>query len=326
MMRYKKFGNTDLNVSAFSVGTWELGGAFWAETDREESIAAVRTMVEQGATTIDTAPIYGFGSPSLPDFGYGNAEVLVGEAVKGMRDKVQIITKCGLNYDRAVGPKSMYKSMTRKEIIEGCEGSLRRLQTDYIDVLFIHWPDNKTPLEEMTGALRELQEAGKIRYYGLSNFTPEDTLAAHAMLPVSAVQLQYSMVNRSYEDVLRRMHDAGIGTMTYGSLGSGILTGAIRELPNFAPNDTRVSFYDYFKEPKFSRIMELLKQMDKIAEQRGVPLAQIALNWSTQHDFVDTAICGVSKPAQALENCAAASWTLTDEEMAFLNDAVEQYA
>lgn len=325
-MRYKPFGNTDMKVSAFSVGTWELGGAFWAKTERNESIEAVRAMVAQGAVTIDTAPVYGFGVPTLPDLGYGNAEVLVGEAVKGMRSRVQIITKCGLNYDRAVGPKSLYKSMSRKEIIEGCEGSLKRLQTDYIDLLFVHWPDLKTPLEEMTDALSDLQKAGKIRYYGLSNFTPEDTLAAHKLLPVSAVQLQYSMVNRSNEAVLRQLHENGIGTMTYGSLGSGILTGTIRELPNFAPNDTRVSFYDYFKEPKFSRIMELLRQMDRIAEQRGVPLAQIALNWSTQRDFVDTAICGVSKPEQALENCAAANWELTDEEMAFLNNAVETYA
>ena len=298
-MRYKSFGNTDLKVSAFSVGTWELGGAFWAKTERNESIEAVRTMVEQGATTIDTAPVYGFGIPTLPDLGYGNAEVLVGEAVKGMRDKVQIITKCGLNYDRSIGPQSLYKSMTRKEIVEGCEGSLKRLQMDYIDVLFVHWPDMKTPLEEMTDALSDLQKAGKIRYYGLSNFTPEDTLAAHAR---------------------------GIGTMTYGSLGSGILTGAIRELPNFAPNDTRVSFYDYFKEPKFSSIMKLLKQMDEIGENRHVPLAQIALNWSTQKDYVDTAICGVSKPAQAIQNCAAASWELTAEELAFLNEAIAKYA
>lgn len=325
-MRYKSFGNTDMKVSAFSVGTWELGGAFWAKTERNESIEAVRAMVEQGAVTIDTAPIYGFGVPTLPDLGYGNAEVLVGEAVRGMRDKVQLITKCGLNYDRAIGPKSLYKSMTRQEIIEGCEGSLKRLQTDYIDLLFVHWPDMKTSLEEMTDALRDLQKAGKIRYYGLSNFTPEDTLAAHKLLPVSAVQLQYSMVNRTNEAVLRRLHENGIGTMTYGSLGSGILTGAIRELPNFAPNDTRVSFYDYFKEPKFSRIMKLLEQMDRIAEKRNVPLAQIALNWSTQRDFVDTAICGVSKPEQAVENCAAANWQLTDEEMAFLNEAVETYA
>ena len=325
-MRYKSFGNTDLKVSAFSVGPWELGGAFWAKTERNESIEAVRTMVEQGATTIDTAPVYGFGIPTLPDLGYGNAEVLVGEAVKGMRDKVQIITKCGLNYDRSIGPQSLYKSMTRKEIVEGCEGSLKRLQMDYIDVLFVHWPDMKTPLEEMTDALSDLQKAGKIRYYGLSNFTPEDTLAAHELLPVSAVQLQYSMVNRSNEEVLKQLHARGIGTMTYGSLGSGILTGAIRELPNFAPNDTRVSFYDYFKEPKFSSIMKLLKQMDEIGENRHVPLAQIALNWSTQKDYVDTAICGVSKPAQAIQNCAAASWELTAEELAFLNEAIAKYA
>ena len=328
-MRYKQLGNTDLRFSAVSAGTWQLGGANWGDVSREESIKAIRAMVENGATTVDTAPIYGFGNAGMPENGYGNGERIVGEAIEGIRDKVQLVTKCALKLVPPAAPGERYTStrdMSRQEIISGCEASLRRLKTDYVDLLFIHWPDGKTPLEEVCGALETLIRDGKIRHYGLSNFTVEDTLKAHSMVKCSAVQLQYSMVNRNFEDVLKTMHEQGIGTMTYGSLGSGILSGKYRTLPQFAPGDLRITFYDYFKEPKFSRIMKLLEKMDQIALERNVPVSHVALNWTVQKDFVDTAICGVSKVHHAVENCAAMEWSLTEEEMAMLDKAVEEYA
>lgn len=324
-MIYRKLGSSDLTVSAASVGTWSVGGAGWGNTKKEEALEAIRVSVEHGATTIDTAPIYGFGNPALPEFGYGYAEVVVGEAVAGLRDKVQLVSKCGLNYDRAKGPGSMYKKVTRQEIIEGCEGTLKRLGTDYLDLLFLHWPDNVTPVEESVSALQELIQSGKIRSYGLSNFTLEDTLKAHAVCPVGAVQLEYSMVNRKNEEILKTLHALGIGTMTYGSLGSGILTGSIRTLPDLPKSDMRVSFYDYFKEPKFTRIMALLKVMDAIANAHGVPVAQVAINWSASKAFVDTAILGASKARHAVANCCAYEWRLTEAEIRTLDAAIDEH-
>ncbi len=324
-MRYKELGDTGLQISAVSLGTWGIGGAGWGDISKEASIDAIRTAIEHGCNTIDTAPIYGFGAPDKEDFGYGYAEAVIREAIGGLRDKLVITTKCGLNYDRSIGPRSLYKRMTKDEIINGCEGSLKRLGTDYIDVLFIHWPDNSTPLEEALEGLRTLTEQGKIRHFGLSNFTLEDTVRADEMMHVAAVQLQYSMVARQDEPLMTAAKTRRIGTMTYGSLGSGILSGAFRSLPDFDARDTRVTFYDYFKEPKFSRIMKLLDVMDEIAARRGVPVSHVAINWSTQKDFVDTAILGCSKPGHAVQNCAAMDWSLTVDEMQALDRAIARH-
>lgn len=323
-MRYKELGNTGLKISAVTVGTWGIGGAGWGEVSKSDSVAAIRTAIDHGVNAIDTAPIYGFGNPSAPDFGYGCAEETVREAVAGQRDRLLLITKCGLNYDRSVGPRSLYKRMTRKEIIEGCEGSLSRLGTDYLDLLFVHWPDGSTAPEEVAEAMQQLQQQGKIRHYGLSNFTLEDTLRLDSLLHVGAVQPQYSMVARENEGLIRDAHSHKIGTMTYGSLGAGILTGAYRTLPQFSPSDTRVTFYDYFREPKFSRIQALLKTMDEVAAAHQATPAQVAINWSTQKEFVDTAILGFSKPSHALQNCAAFSWELTAQELDALDRAIAQ--
>lgn len=324
-MRYKTLGNTDLKISAVTIGTWGIGGAGWGNISRSDSVSAIRTAIEHGVNAIDTAPVYGFGNPALPDFGYGCAEETIREAIAGQRDRLLLITKCGLNYDRAVGPRSLYKRMSRKEIIEGCEGSLTRLGTDYLDLLFVHWPDNVTAPYEVAEAMQLLREQGKIRHYGLSNFTLEDTLQMDARLHVGAIQPQYSMVSRENEALIRAAHSHTIGTMTYGSLGAGILTGAYRTLPHFNPSDTRVTFYDYYKEPKFGKIMRLLQVMDEIAAAHHATTAQVAINWSTQKEFVDTAILGFSKPSHALQNCAAFDWALSEQEISVLDGAIAQH-
>ena len=229
-MRYKELGNTGLQISAITIGTWGIGGAGWGDISRSASVDAIRTAIDHGVNAIDTAPIYGFGNPNLPDFGYGCAEEIIREAIVGQRDRLLLVTKCGLNYNRNIGPKSLYKRMTRAEIMEGCEGSLRRPGTDYLDLLFVHWPDDTTPLEEVAEAMQLLKTQGKIRCYGLSNFTQGDTLRADALLHVGAVQPQYSMVSRSSEAFMQAVHRRGIGTMTYydpesgsfGALGHGI--------------------------------------------------------------------------------------------------------
>lgn len=325
-MKKNRLGTTELQVSAVSLGTWSVGGAGWGESNEAQSLQAIRAAVTHGITTIDTAPVYGFGNPQKPDFGYGYAETLVGKATAGLRDQVQLVTKCGLNYDRNLGPKSLYKRMTKAEIVKGCEESLRRLGTDYIDLLLVHWPDQQTPLSEVAEAMAQLMAQGKILQYGLSNFTMQDVERLHEMLPVAAVQLQYSMVCREMEAALQAAKRLGIGTMTYGTLGSGILTGTQRTLPTFAPGDIRTTFYDYYKEPKFSKIMKLIGAMDPIAAHHGVPVAQVAIQWSTQKEFVDTAILGASKPSHAISNSQALSWALSQAELAQLDQAVAELA
>lgn len=132
------------------------------------------------------------------------------------------------------------------------------------------------------------------------------------------------MVNRSQEDLLKWVAEKSMANMTYGSLGAGILTGAIREIPNFAPDDMRLTFYDFFKEPKFSKVMDLLKVLDDIAAGHNAPAAQVAINWSTQKDYVTTALCGVRNASEAEENCKGFEWQLSEEEMNTIDSAISR--
>ena len=174
-------------------------------------------------------------------------------------------------------------------------------------------------------ALMELKKIGKIRHIGFSNYSEAQIMEAEKYGDIEAIQPPYSMVNRTSEALMKFCKDRDIGVMTYGSLGAGILTGAIREQPNWDPRDTRLNFYPFFKEPQFSKIQQLLKVMDQIAEAHNRPVAQVAVNWSTQNPVVDTALMGVRNPREADENCAATEWELSAEEIQRLNDAIAVY-
>ena len=312
-MRYKRFGKTDMNVSVMAVGTWAIGGSGWGDVDRGESINAIRTMLDNGVNLIDTAPIYG----------RGYSEEVVGEAIKGLkRDSFYIANKFGLcwGFDSEKG----WRDNGRVNVYREVDLSLARLGTDYMDLYLVHWPDGKTPIEETMGALNDLVKSGKIRHYGVSNWDEAMLTEAEKVGGnIGAIQPPYSMVNRTAEDLMKFAKGRDLGVMTYGSLGSGILTGTIREIPNWDPKDTRFNFYDFYKEPKFSKVQNLLKSMDKIAEEHGKPVSQVAINWSTQNPLVDTALMGVRNPAEANENCAATDWMLSDEEIAFLTKAID---
>ena len=313
-MKYKKFGNTDMNVSGLTVGTWAIGGAYWGAVDKKDSIKAIHAMLDQGVNMIDTAPGYNFG----------NSERVVGEALKGRRDKVYITTKTAL-YNTAEQPA--VKDGRKDTVLRLCDESLKNLQTDYIDLMVIHWPDieHNAPFSETMEALDTLKKAGKIRYIGVSNFDQSQIEEVRKYGEICAVQPPYSMVNRSQEDLMKWVHSQGMANMTYGSLGAGILTGAIRQLPDFAPDDMRLNFYDFFKEPKFSQVMQLLKVLDEIAEGYGAPVAQVAVNWNYQKEFVQTSLCGVRNADEANENCKGFDWSLTEEEMTRINKAIDEY-
>ena len=282
-MRYKKFKNAGVEVSELATGTWAIGGTRYGEVNEKDSIAAIHAMIDNGVNLIDTAPAYNCGC----------SEQIVGRALKGgYREKVFISTKFGIGdgMDKAgVIPRDSSREACFKE----CEDSLRRLDVDYIDFYFVHWPD--------------------------ANFDKPLIEECLKTTMIDVFQPPFSMVNQSERELMEWCYEKGINTLSYGSLGSGILTGAIREMPNWDPLDFRFTFYDFYKEPKFSKCQELLKTMDAISAGNGKPLAQIALNWATQKDFVGTALCGVRNVAEANENCATFDWKLTAEEIAILD-------
>lgn len=310
-MRYKELERAGVKISSLTVGSWAIGGEGWGDVNTADSIAAVHKMFDLGVNVIDTAPAYGSG----------HSEEVVGQAIKGYRDKIFVSTKFGLD-----PAKDWAENGTYDFVMKECEDSLRRLDTDYIDFYFMHWPDPNTPIEETMKALNVLKEQGKIRFIGVSNFNKDQILEAEKYGQIDVIQPPYSMVNRSAEELMKWAKSKGMDTFTYGSLGAGILTGTIRELPDFAEDDYRKEFYDFYTEPKFSRVMELLKTLDKIAEKREKPVAQVAINWSTQKDYVGTAMCGVRKPSEAEENCAAFEWSLEAEEMKMIDGELERLA
>lgn len=312
-MRYKQFGNTDLQVSEMALGTWGIGGAGWDDYSEESRLDAIRAAIEGGVNFIDTAPAYNAGV----------AERYIGQVLKdmGVRQKMVLATKCGTEFING----TYVRDCSAKTIIRQCEESLRNLRTDYIDLYMVHWPDVKVPIEETMDALKQLKQQGKIRHVAASNFGQELLEEAGQYCPIEAYQAQYSMVFRTNEETLKWAAEQGMGTMGYGALGGGILSGAVREAVTYAENHSRNRFYKHFQEPMFSKVMKLVEVMDGIAAERNVPLAQIALNWAVQKEFISSCIVGAQSRAKVEENCAGFDWELNREELAALDHAIRRY-
>lgn len=311
-MRYTHLKNADVDVSQVAVGTWALGGdSFGENANLDGCMSAIRTMLEQGVNLVDTAPCYGNGT----------SEKIVGAALRGVdRESYLLSTKVGL----VTSPAGYDRDSSFKNIMREVESSLVNLRTDYIDFYFVHWPDASTRFSETMSALALLKEQGKVRHIGVSNFTTEMIEECQQYAPIDVQQPPYSMVDRSSEELIQWGYERGIDSFTYGSLGAGILSGKFRELPKFEAGDVRAGFYDYFQEPKFSKVQGLLKVMDEVAEAHDKPVAQVAINWSTQKDYVATALVGVRTDEHAVKNCEAFEWELTQNEMTRLDDALDE--
>lgn len=273
----------------------------------------LRRLLNCGINFIDTAPAYNAGK----------AEQYIGETLHhlGARKDVVIATKCGNKYVDGKYIRCGSESLIRRQ----CEESLKNLQTDYIDLYLVHWPDPNVSMEETIGTVAQLKKEGKILHAGVSNFTKEQIEEASKYCEIEAYQPQYSMLDGDNEETIRWAADRGMGVMTYGTLGGGILTGSYRKIRTFGETDNRNRFYPYFREPLFSKVMELLKVMDAIAAERNVPLAQIAVNWTLQQEFISSCIAGAQSRRKVEENCAGLNWNLTDEEISCLNKAIKCY-
>ena len=299
-----KFGNTGIMVTPITMGTWGIGGAGWDDNPDEVRLDAIKAAVENGINFIDTAPAYNAG----------RSEQYIGEALEqiGARTDVCISTKCGNRYI-----DGQYIRNGRPDyIFEDCEKSLSYLRTDYIDVMLVHWPDPNVPLAETFGALEELKKQGKIRHIGVSNFTREQILEVRKTSEIEVLQLHYSMLHRDNEELLKWAHSEGIATMAYGTLTGGLLTGRYREYKEYVANDNRNRFYGkYFKEPYFSKVMGILKVMQPIADRHDAELAEVAINWVRQKDYVDTCIVGAQRRGRVESNLKSLNWELSSAEM-----------
>lgn len=302
-MQYQEFGKTGLRVSKLCLGTWGIGGAGWDSYSDESRMDAIKAALECGINFIDTAPAYNAGK----------AECYVGETLNKLKKRKEVVisTKCG---NKFVDGKYL-RCGSKESILKQCDESLKNLKTDYIDIYLVHWPDPNVELEETIDAVSTLKKEGKILHAGVSNFSKEQIEEAQKYCKIEAFQPQYSLADRKDEKLIRWAYEQGLGIMTYGTLGGGILTGNYRKFGTFEQTDSRNRFYPYFKEPLFSKAMELLTIMDQIAEERNVSLAQIAEKWVIQKRFVSSCIIGAQSRARVEENCRNLQWELTDNEI-----------
>ncbi|MBR2809668.1 MAG: aldo/keto reductase, partial [Erysipelotrichaceae bacterium] len=302
-----------LDVSVLTIGTWAMGGMGYGDVNEKDCIDAIHAMVENGVNHIDTAWIYGLG----------RADEVVGKALKGLdRSKIYITSKVGF-HNPADGKGPNYPDIRPEWIRECFEKSLVNLGTDYVDEFLVHFPDHSVDFKDVADCLHEYQKQGKIRHLGVSNFAVADIEEMAQYMEVTANQTKLNMIERDEVSNMEWCRDHNIGIMTHSSLCQGLLTGAIREIPHYAEDDVRSMYGNNFKEPMFSQIQDLLKVMDEVAANHNATDAQVAINWNVQKDYVTTSLVGVRNVNEALENCKATEWELSDDEMKLLDDAIE---
>jgi len=326
-MELKQLGNSTVKVTPIAFGAWAIGGWMWGGAEEHAAIRAIRASYDAGITTIDTAPAYGFGK----------SEELVGRAMEGIRrDHYQILTKYGLNWQTAEGefyfdtvdnsgqPIKVYKNSRRLKVMRECEESLKRLKTDYIDLLQIHWPDATTPIAETMEAVAKLMEQGKVRAAGVCNYSAVQVEEALKTLNIVSNQVPFSLINRTIEkDIVPQALLKGMSIIPYSPLQRGLLTGKIKPGHKFNEGDTRKA-NRFYKLENIESVNAMLQTIKPIAAAHGATLAQVVVNWTTRQPAMDCVLVGARDEAQVLDNVKALSFTLSDDELKVMRESAEK--
>ncbi len=304
MLEYINIGGTKLVSSRIALGTWAIGGWMWGGTDEKESIRTIHAALDYGINLIDTAPIYG----------YGRSEEIVGEALRqhGDREKVMLATKVGLDWTNG----KIDRNSTRQRILQELEDSLRRLQTDYVDIYQVHWPDPLVPIEETAVTLRELYEQGKVRAIGVSNFSPQQMARFESVAPLHTIQPPYNLFEREIErDVLPYALRRGITALTYGALCRGLLSGAMRIDRQFAKDDMRKTTDPKFQQPHFAEYLDAANKLDVYAREHfGKRVIHLAARWLLDQPGVGVALWGARRPEQLAPIAEVSGWSLNQND------------
>jgi len=304
-MDRRTLGSQGLEVSAEGLGCMGMSYAYGAG-DEEGGIATIHRAIELGVTLLDTAEVYG---------PYANEE-LVGRAVAGRRDEVEIATKFGFDFKGETRGVDGSPENARRV----CDESLRRLGTDHIDLYYQHRVDPDVPIEETVGAMGELVAAGKVRFIGLSEAAPETIRRAHATHPLSAVQTEYSLWTRDPEsELLPLLRELGIGFVPYSPLGHGFLTGTIRSPEQLSDDDWRKT-NPRFTEGNFEQNLRIVDEVQAVASELGATPAQVALAWLLAQGDDIAPIPGTKRVSRVEENTAADGIELSTEQIRRLND------
>ena len=293
----------NMEVSRVGLGTWAIGGWMWGGTDEEDSVRAILEALDRGINVVDTAPVYGFG----------RSEQIVGRALKeyGSRDRVILSTKVGLEWDT---DGNVTRNATPQRIRREIEDSLERLQTDYVDIYFVHWPDPLVAFEETAEVMNELFQERKIRAIGVSNFSPMQMDAFRRAAPLQIVQPPYNLFERGIEDdILPYCRANNIATMTYGTLCRGLLSGKMTGDRTFEGDDLR-QIDPKFKPPRFDQYLKAVDLLDGYVSRRyGRKVIHLAVRWVLDQN-IDIALWGARRPEQLEALAALPGLMLSDED------------
>src|SRR5215469_8029676 len=303
----------DIRSSRIGLGTWAMGGFQWGGADDDESVRTIHAALDLGITLIDTAPAYGFG----------HSESVIGRAIaeRGRRDEVVLATKAGLE-QRGM---SLFRNATRKQIFEEIEVSLRRLRTDYIDLYQVHWPDLVTPHEETSKALLDLQQAGKIRAIGVSNYSIEAMEQFRRVAPLASAQPPLNLFERQAQrTVLPWCRENGLATLTYGALCRGLLSGAINQKTKFKGDDLRKTD-PKFQPPRFEQYLKAVSLLERYARERyAKSVLVLAVRWVLDQPGVAVALWGASHPRELDPLNDILGWHLDDEAREHIDEVLAQ--
>lgn len=314
MMEYRELGTTGLSASVIGLGTWVMGGWLWGGAEDRESLATIRRAIDLGINLIDTAPIYG----------HGRSEELVGRAVaeSGRRSDLILATKVGLEWNSE--KTKVWRNSRRARMLSEIEDSLRRLRTSYIDIYQVHWPDTSTPFEETMDVLLELQRQGKIRHIGVSNFDVPQMERCLKVAPVQVLQPPYNLFEREIEEaILPFCRKRRIGTLIYGPLCRGLLSGKYRGHETFSKGDVR-EMDPKFKEDRLRAYVACVERLRKVAERYQKSVGQLAIRWCLDQPGVTVALCGARRPDQIEENAGGAGWTIAEADREEIEQAVTE--
>lgn len=320
-MEYRQVGSTSLHVSAIGLGTWEIGNPGYGHTIEEEAIDAIHRALDLGVTCFDTAPVYGCG----------RAEIVLGRALGRHRRDIVLVTKCGLAWSGPDDAPQVRRDASRTRILTEIDDSLRHLETDWVDVYLVHWPDPATPIEETARAMAEVLQAGKTRAVGVSNFSLAQLQAFESICPVAVIQMGYNLFDRRIEaDLLPYCRDRGIAIIAYGALCYGLLTGTFTTSTRFTPPDWRATGSAFglslFTTDNFPRNIAVVEKLKAVAGTRGKTTPKLALNWLINRPGVTLGLTGVRRPAEIEENVNAIGWQLSPNELRQIDDILTSAA
>lgn len=317
-MEYRELGKTGVKVSAIGVGTWAAGGRNWGGTDDAKTTEAFHHAIALGINFFDTAPVYGFG----------HAESVLGAALKGHRDKVFLATKFGLVWKD--GEDHPSNDISPASILSECEASLKRLQTDHIDLLQAHWPlpgeaMTQSVAEDMIAALHKLRDAGKVRYFGVSNFNIQQMLWCGGAKELVSDQPPLSILRpSSSEKLIPWCKEQGISVVCYSPLFRGLLTGKYKGNETFLPDDSRTTHPDYSGE-RFKGICDAAQKLQEYADKYNTTIAGVSINWVLSTPGVTVAIAGTRSKDQIDQAAKGQGWNLTPEECCKISALFKEY-